>query len=120
MYRILNTHSDFLSIVKIGNSGLIIRRTIAMSSSQIFPLFFFAEEEIYADLGLVRRGTNHDHNRSVHSAAARLSDWRFEPKEKRDFVLVELLETEANYGQAHDMFSRIFRIIKSTNFFHQT
>ena len=70
--------------------------------------FFFAEEEIYADLGLVRRGTNHDHNRSVHSAAARLSDWRFEPKEKRDFVLVELLETEANYGQAHDMFSRIF------------
>ena len=81
-----------------------------MSSSQIFLLFFFAEEEIYADLGLVRRGTNHDHNRSVHSAAARLSDWRFEPKEKRDFVLVELLETEANYGQAHDMFSRIFQI----------
>ena len=45
MYRILNTHSDFSSIVKIGNSGLIIRRTIAMSSSQIIPLFFFLQRK---------------------------------------------------------------------------
>lgn len=52
-------------------------------------------EEIYADLGLDRR-PHHHHHRS-HSAAARLSDWKFEPKEKRDFCLVELLETEANY-----------------------
>ena len=52
------------------------------------------EEEIYADLGLVRRP--HQNNRS-ESAAARLHDWKFEPKEKRDFCLVELLETEANY-----------------------
>ena len=56
-------------------------------------MFYFSEEEIYADLGLVRK----PHQNRSHSAAARLCDWRFEPKEKRDFVLVELLETEANY-----------------------
>ena len=68
---------------------------MCLSNSQNHKRFSFdiAEEEIYADLGLVRRP---HHNRS-HSAAARLCDWKFEPKEKRDFVLVELLETEANY-----------------------
>lgn len=51
------------------------------------------EEEVYADLGLVRR----PHHHRSHSAAGLLKDWKFEPKEKRDFCLVELLETEANY-----------------------
>jgi len=51
------------------------------------------EEEIYADLGLVRR----PHHHRSQSAAARLQDWKFEPKETKDFCLVELLETEANY-----------------------
>ena len=51
------------------------------------------EEEIYADLGLVKRPRDH----KAQSAVGRLEDWKFEPKEKRDFCLLELLETEANY-----------------------
>ena len=54
------------------------------------------EEEIYADLGLVKRSTS-QHYQLQNTAAARLQDWKFEPKEKRDFCLMELLETEANY-----------------------
>ena len=54
------------------------------------------EEEIYADLGLASR-PHHDQTYRSESAATRLQDWKFEPREKRDFCLVELLETEANY-----------------------
>ena len=50
------------------------------------------EEKIYADLGLVKRS-----GLKNNTAVARLQDWKFDPKEKRDFCLQELLETEANY-----------------------
>ena len=68
------------------------------------------EEEIYADLGLVKKtaaasanlssSSHHDQTAAKlqNTCAARLKeDWKFEPKEKRDFCLLELLETEANY-----------------------
>ena len=62
------------------------------------------EEEIYADLGLKVKNTTASSSVAAaatslqNTCAARLKeDWRFEPKEKRDFCLMELLETEANY-----------------------
>lgn len=52
------------------------------------------QEEIYADLGL---GRGQNYSRGGATAAARLVDWNFEPKVKRDYCLQELLQTEANY-----------------------
>jgi guanine nucleotide exchange factor VAV len=69
------------------------------------------EEDIYADLGLVRKSQagGYRHQRtSTQSASARLSDWTFEPKDKRDHCLRELLETEANYVDVLNMLRKNF------------
>lgn len=84
-------------------------------SSVYYRLGAAQEEDIYADLCLLRTsssisssGTQSSRRVSSQSAAARLVGWQFVPRDKKDFCLKELVETEANYVDALNMLRKNF------------